>query len=517
MNSRLTILLLALLTLGSLRAEQPDSLPLSRRTYERATLSRLPYLERADGVAVSHLRFRSSLSILGVWYHRRDENRPLIPELGQGASIAALGARTYLHPSDRETIWGDARYARGMRRGVRWCSTSDYDRLYPYVVADEEGGDMTHESYAFGGGYSRRLLPLLCLSGEVTYRSQQEYRTRDPRPRSIVSDLRVAGGVAYRLGAYDLGLSLSGGIYKQGSSVSFYSPLGVTQQYLMSGLGGSFKRFDTNTPALRYRGRELGVALHLLPRELGLAVSASYRHQTLEEALSDMNEVPIHHYRDHRGTTLLAYHRTSPVLRWGVELAGDASYRIGIEHIVGEPKAGTYPVVGYNPCFHRLLSDAAMTLHLSDAQPMAEGWHWTLRPALTYHLTDTRILEPEKALHLQRWGGAVSVELAHLSAGDRYALLRLDLYGSAGVGGRLTLPHASMEPMRLQHIEECFDALSATQLGGAIGPRAFLPLHLAGMSCGVELGCRYRIDGYRHPSGHRTLRHRVEAMAQLTF
>lgn len=517
MNSRLTILLLALLPLVSLQAEQPDSLPLSRRAYERATLSRLPYIDRADGVAVSHLRYRSSLSTLGIKYYRREENRALISELGQGASIATLGAKTYLHPSDRETIWGDARYARGVRKGVRWCSTSDYDRLYPYVVADEEGGDMTHESYAFGGGYSRRLLPLLRLAGEVTYRSQQEYRTIDPRPRSIVSDLRVAGGVAYRIGAYDLGLSLSGEIYKQRSSVSFYSPLGATQQYLMSGLGGSFKRFDTNTPALQYCGREVGVALHLLPREFGLAASASYRYQTLEEALSDMNEVPIHHYGDHTGSALLAYHRAASLLHWGVELTADASYRRGVEHIVGEPTAGTYPVVGYNPNFHRLLGDAALTLHLSDAQPMAEGWHWTLRPALTYHLTDTRILEPEKALRLQRWGGVLSAELAHLASRDRYALLRLDLYGSAGVGGRLTLPHASMEPMRLRHIEERFDALSATQLGASIGPRTFLPLHLAGMSCGVELGCRYRIDSYRHPSGLQTLRHRVEAMIQLDF
>lgn len=517
MNSRLTILLLALLSVGSLQAEQSDSLSLSSRAYERATLSRLPYIEMADGVAVSHLRYRSSLSSFGMRYHWRGEQQALVPEVGQGASLATLRAETHLRPSDRETIWGDARYARGTKRAIRWASTSDYDRLYPYVVADEEGGPMTHESYAFGGGYSRQLLRQLRLSGQLTYRSEQESRTVDPRPRNIISDLLFSGGITHPLGSYHLGLTLSGGIYKQRSSVSFYSPLGTTQQYLMSGLGGSFKRFDTNTPSVQYRGCEVGAALHLIPQQTGLMARAAYCYQTLEQALSDMNQVPIHHYDDHRGSARLGYHSAAEALRWGVEVSADASIRSGVEHIVGEPEAGTYPIVGYNPNFRHALADAALTLHLADPSSDSKGWHWTLRPSLSYHRTDTRVLEPAKSLLLQRWGGAVAAELAHGSSGDRYALLRLDLYASTGVGSRLTLPRASMEPSRLQHIEQRYDAMTATAVGAALGPRAFLPLHLVGISCGLELACRYRIDGYRYPGGTHNLRQTVDVMAQLVF
>lgn len=494
---RLLIAPLLLLTLLPLRAEVADSLMLSESAYERVTLSRLPQVSLADGVSVHHLRYRTSLSSLSLSYDWRGADRPIYDEEGCGLSIGRLRAETYLLPSEQEHLWGFADYARGVKKGVRWCSTSDYDRLYPFVVADEEGGDMSHESYAFGGGYSRSLYERLRLSGEMTYRSQQEYRTIDPRPRNIVSDLHAAAGAAYEIGAYDLGLSLGYGIYKQRSSVSFYSPLGATQQYLMSGLGGSFKRFDTNTPSLQYRGRELSAALHLLPRRgVGLMGSVEYRYRSLEQALSDMNDVPIHHYHDHGGQLRLAFLREGRHLRYGPELSLSGALRSGVEHIVGEPTAGTYPVMGYNPNFRRLLGEACLTLHLADVRGEEAGWHWTARPMLSYRLLDTRLLEPEKHLSVQGWEGALDMELAYRSRRDRYALLQLTLSGAPRSISSLSLPLSTMEPERVAQVTRHRDALGQSRWSIAIGPSYFMPLTLGTELLGLQLSCRYRLEHY---------------------
>ena len=104
-------------------------------------------------------------------------------------------------------------------------------------MADTAGGDLNTESYTFCGGYSRIYKHFSWgLSGD--YRAMIEYRKTDPRPRNIVSDLKLSGGAAWQVHTrYLIGGAVYGSIYRQRNSMKFLSDLGVSIVYQMLGLG----------------------------------------------------------------------------------------------------------------------------------------------------------------------------------------------------------------------------------------------------------------------------------------
>ena len=86
-----------------------------------------------------------SLSQLAVRMNLRREEEARLQPLGDGALDGGFYAESFRRLDDRSVVWADARYVRGNRRNVRWNSTADYLLLYPYVVADSVGGDLTTE------------------------------------------------------------------------------------------------------------------------------------------------------------------------------------------------------------------------------------------------------------------------------------------------------------------------------------------------------------------------------------
>ena len=127
---------------------------------------------------------------------------------------------------------------------IRWNSTSDYDLLAPYVLADTVGGNTLGERYMFSGGYSTSIGKWY-VGAEMLFRAEQEWRKRDPRMRGIVSDLTVKLGTTYKVtDNYQIGAALSGNIYKQSNDVDLYNEQGGAAQYIMTGLGTYYKRFS---------------------------------------------------------------------------------------------------------------------------------------------------------------------------------------------------------------------------------------------------------------------------------
>jgi hypothetical protein len=118
-------------------------------------------------------------------------------------------------------VWGEAAYSNGKFFGKEYNNVADFQLLYPDVVADSLGGDTHRERYLFSGGYAIAHQEWM-LGGELKFRAEQEYRTYDPRMRSVVSDLTLKAGAARRVGHYRLGLSAEGNIYRQTADVDFY-------------------------------------------------------------------------------------------------------------------------------------------------------------------------------------------------------------------------------------------------------------------------------------------------------
>lgn len=495
-------------------AQERDTLPLLPRTLEHAVVDATMLRYYHDNVALHHLLYSSSLSTFGTEYHWRHEKRAFLEQIGSGESLAHIYATTYLKPSRSRHLWGSATYSTGLVKGVRFNSTSDFARLYPYTVADAEGGNLSHERYAFGGGYSGAWRQWR-VAGEVQYLSQQEYRRMDPRPRNIVSCLTMNMGVAHPLGSHIVGLSLGQEMYKQRSSVAFYSPLGATIQWLMNGLGGSFARFNTNTPTVYYRGYGLTGSAHLAPMfGGGLLAKVGYRYHRLEEILTDMNEVPIHHYNDHQLEVAIGY-LWRGTCQQGIEFKGKMEIRQGVEHIIGEPRAGTYPVIGELPNFYFPRYQGSLAWHVGRSDGRVK---WQLSPALSYRSLAIRKLEPRSLLQCQRWQIALSGFGSYQVDKASYIALSCHLGYSPLGKGELSLPHTTLKEELSREVVRSFSVINASHLSFEVAPKWHYTIQGWGaLPWGIEVGGRYRFDRYSGGGIEALIGYRVEGIVQLVF
>lgn len=96
-----------------------------------------------------------SLSSLRLSGEYKNEKEAVIVQQGSGYRQGVFRAESYLHLNPRTTVWGHAGYRSGKIKSVCWNETSDFELLYPYIMADTAGGDLNTESYTFCGGYSR--------------------------------------------------------------------------------------------------------------------------------------------------------------------------------------------------------------------------------------------------------------------------------------------------------------------------------------------------------------------------
>lgn len=112
-------------------------------------------------------------------------------------------------------------YRLGRTMHTEWNENADFELLYPYVWADSVGGNLISERYAFAGGFAREF-GRVAWGIYADYRAEIEYRTVDPRPKSVVSDLNLSTGATLSLGeCYRLGTSVNLRVYRQKSSMTF--------------------------------------------------------------------------------------------------------------------------------------------------------------------------------------------------------------------------------------------------------------------------------------------------------
>lgn len=519
---RLLPLLLCLMPLTALANRlEGDSLSLSERVYQQLITRPLLVSHYADNVALHHLAYPTSLSSFGLRHQWRSETTPMVAERGKGESLYQAFASAYLKPSHTQHLWGDASYTNGVRRQVNWNTTSDIHLLYPYLVSDEVGGDLKHERYSFGGGYSG-LWDALRLSAQLQYTAQQEFRVRDPRPRNITSHLGATAGAAFAIGNQIVGGNITYGIYKQRSSVASYSPAGATLQRLMSGLGDSFVRFDTNDPTLYYRLNALGGSLHTMPHHhtTGLFAEASYLYSKLTQILSDLNEVPIHHYNEHQASVAIGYQyqpKRQGVI-YSIHLTSQVELRDGIEHIVGEPKAGTYPVVGYLHNLRLLHHQNSLSFTISQQAPL----HWYGRATLSYQHLSIKKLEPHKRLLSQRLttslaGGVAKPFTPHKSLTSHQTLsLDAEIAYTPRLSSTLELPLASMRESQITHLQHLSNISSASALQLLTGVSYSHTFGDGANEWGLQLSCQYHYAHYL-PTSQSIHQHQLQTSLRLIF
>ena len=404
---------------------------------EHTSLGRLTIIEGIHNPALHGAAYQSAFSQLALGIDMQHQSQAFVPEKGTGFILPYLKVNTFHPLSGHSTVWGEASYMTGKQRDIKWNSTSDYDLLQPYILADTLGGDTRRERYSVSGGYATSLNRWL-LGAEMLVRAEQEYRGHDPRMRGIVTDLTLRLGAGCDVKSYRLGATIEGNIYKQTNSVAFYREEGVIPEYQMTGLGTEYSRFSGDKRSLYYDGGGVAIMLHASP----INQSGPYADVTLDEhryhrKLAEYNSMPLTDlYNEHVGATI----GWKQEKNYSLALFGHVDYtrRTGNEHVGGTSDARYFPVI------------ACLTMYKSN---ILDGYlsalygknHWTVGMSAGYRSRNEKYIYPQRQMDASHAYGKVQGQCFLRPTGK--LLLTVDAHASyyAKTSDKLAMPFANMD------------------------------------------------------------------------
>ena len=261
-----------------------------------------------------------------------------------GHRCAMLDAGSLVRLDDRDVFTGEAGYDVGFRFRDSAAESADLDMVHPYTLADTVSGRQNSEAYRFGLGFARRS-SLVGWGVTGNYRAGLSYRNRDPRPRNVSGRLDLGAGMVWHcLPRYSVAVSGAVSMYKQSSSITFYSELGEDVVYHLTGLGTTYVRFNSLGKSTGYKATGGDVSLSLFPRSAsGLTAMLSYGGMNLSYTLRDLNNLELSRLNRRRIGAEVAWRCGGYGRNAGVLLYYGRDSRRGTENIFGDPSTGIYP------------------------------------------------------------------------------------------------------------------------------------------------------------------------------
>jgi hypothetical protein len=434
------LLFVAMVCLPLFLGAQNDTLLLYRIRNNRSLLtdfSRAPDFNPAARAFSG----RSSLHQMHIGGHRQSGNAG-IRQQGTGQTFFTAEAESFIR-HDGRFIWGNASYRNGQKDGVEGNETSDFSTVYPYVMMDSIGrNNLNYEQYAFSGGYAQRL-SLLSWGMELAYRALMEYRTQDPRPDNIASDLRLNGGVHYRLfSCYTLGAGFHLRKYKQRNELHFYSLLGAPKIVHYTGLGTDAYMFAGNNMRTRFQGAARGINIQLLPVDrYGLSATLGYSNFSFEKIMSDFQNLPIADVNEDTYTTVIAYLWKRDKYHMGVRLQTEYKDRKGTEYKFHSPQYGNYEKIAEERLFGNKTNGGKLEfLYENHAH---QNWVWHIAPHALFFKMEESHRNPSRKMDFSR-----------LSAGADMGFSKMSGRSLWQVNGELTYQHTLRSTLNVPGLKE---------------------------------------------------------------
>lgn len=157
--------------------------------------------------------------------------------LGKDQTSFGLKTKSYQTLKKNVSLWGEAAYSSISTKDVKWNENLDYDRISPYSVADSVGGKLDVEKYYFKGGFAKKL-NRISYGLEGNYIAQMGARSKDPRNKTVTSNLEVKAGLNFNFYKnLEAGIFIQGEKYTQNNNVRFASILGYPTVNQMAGFG----------------------------------------------------------------------------------------------------------------------------------------------------------------------------------------------------------------------------------------------------------------------------------------
>ncbi len=390
-------ILIIFLVLSVLKTQAQDTFNLSKVMYEN---------QKQQYAFLNHLYLcpsqiiysnQPAISLFNISLSQR-ENEDVI-DLNQGLSAQKMRimVNTYNHISENEIFYGKAHYINKKIEQINWNTTSDYNRLYPYIMSDTVGGDLNSEEYFFEAGYAKKISKW--TSGiSLSYRGLLDYRPADPRPKNTVADLTLKCGTSYRIiPTYTLGVDVEINKYKQSNSIKFFSELGATPLFHIIGTGIDYSRFYGDKFNTQYQGNYINGSISLLKvKEKGLSVIMGYQKSKYTKIIHELNNLPMANLNEQEFNLTIGYQKKYQIFTFGIKTIGEIKHRKGTENIFGDAVNNEYPKIAEITPFY--LDDKNLTVNT-----MIEGYigqHWTisLNSKAKYNSFNEQYLYPNRQL-----------------------------------------------------------------------------------------------------------------------
>ena len=413
-------------------AVNPDSAYIERYSLWRGTFGQS--LQNPALMTRAYMKSHTQLSVQCDYRHQGEAFRM---EQGTGFMMTEVQADTYIRLTRSSVVWGKASYSNGKPFNKVYNNVADFDLLYPDVIADSVGGDTHRERYYFAGGYAAETGRWLA-GGVLKLRAEQEYRTYDPRMRSVVYDLSLTAGAARAIGRYHLGFSAEGNIYRQTADVDFYSEMNGMGELQMTGLGTNYVRFSGSNRDIFYEGKGGTLALDLQPSaHSGWQAHLSHGIHQYKRLSDEYNSMPLTTlYRQQTSLTVGWRHKSH---RSEKALMVHALYdrRASDEHVAGTASGQEYPILADLTMYHQHQLDIGASLFYGYGD-----WHMMLDAG--YRSNREKYEYAERRMECDRLYGELTAQW--LKKVRQY--LGLNLYAKAGYSGsvsdRIVMPYANM-------------------------------------------------------------------------
>lgn len=383
--------------------------------------ARLPLWQTRDAVCASSpatmVRLDSiSLSAIGVSVHYDRQSAAVMQQLGNGGHDFTVGAESYTRLSPSSCVWGSAGFRTGVTRDVRWTDCIDYMRVAPYVLGDAVGGDMSSREYTFSGGYAKDFGRWI-VGAEAAYRAEIAYRDRDPRIKTVVSDLAVGLGASYAVSQrYVLGLDAAVDIYRQNCDLDFYNPVNDINTYPLTGLGTYYKRFTGNANKNSgYQSDGYSAGLQLVSADgygfnSSVGITRSHMEQRLRNynnltlGMTDLNNIDF---------TLTYVCRLSYLLRFAPSIDFSSESLKGIENLFGTSSGGSYDIIGKRSNYRQTHRAVSVTLPLE----VTAGTNvLTASPRMAWSDVSARVIDIDRKFNVTGWTPGISVDYSTVTA-----------------------------------------------------------------------------------------------------
>ena len=423
------------------------------------------------------IRPEENTTVAKAGWRSRLEDDAYLPAEGKGLTQGEFRARAAHSLDSLRRVEGGVSYERGVKRGVRWNTSSDWELLAPYVTVDSIGGDLQKEQYRFFARYAARPADSRFFYSLYTdYRALHEYRAVDPRPRNITADLLLGAGGGFISGGYALSLEAAWRTYHQSGDVDFKNPLGMNTAIIHDlGFGRSLSRFSGSSSSMdvRFRGSGLRASLVLEPvTRLGWIAGADYSWSEIVRHLKNQNETPLSSLQSHALDAYAGHKWPGMLLR--VRLRG--SLRRGLENVVDATSA--FGTAASLPMYHEHAIEAML-----DA--MVQRSAWTVHPTLGFSGISASDLYPgsrfevcfakagaDATLRLSETLGISAGLAGRLALGSDFVLAGGSAAGGSVAGGSAAATASGADARTTEYLTHLYERLSDSSLRAHIGAEA---------------------------------------------